>query len=235
VNEAGARRLRVEPADVLRAAVIVLPLWASIVLVLASPAVAVIVVWVGKRSQDATLGQQREQLEQQRGQQRDQLKQEREQHEQMLRHQRQRDDLSEVRSVLDDAVRALNEADRCHRDLYDDLGNAEKVEALKLAGRKLDEVKQRLAIRFGSDHEVTTTFATCVELSLGVFAAKTHWRLEDHTYASETAKRAMYEFETARRTFTTAATRHAGVVLPDEPPSQQTPATAGANPTHNAN
>ena len=92
---------------------------------------------------------------------------------------RQRDDLSEVRKLLDDAAIALNQSDQIHRDIYDDLGNADKTEQLKHAGRKLDEVKQRLAIRLGSEHKLTTAFSSCVELSLEVFGATTHWRLED--------------------------------------------------------
>lgn len=39
-----------------------LPLWTSIVLALASPAVAAFAVWIGKRTQDATLSEQRDQL-----------------------------------------------------------------------------------------------------------------------------------------------------------------------------
>jgi hypothetical protein len=124
---------------VLLASVTVLPLWASIVLALASPAVAAVAILIGKHTQDATLRQQQEQLTQQLAQQRDQFEQQlalqREelenqrniqtdqltdqdyQHHETLRHERQRDDLREVRSVLDDAVRALNEADRIHRDI----------------------------------------------------------------------------------------------------------------------
>jgi hypothetical protein len=143
------------------------------------------------------------------------LAQQRTQQEQMLRHERQRDDLSEVRRVLDDAARALTEADRCHRDIYDDLGNVDKREALKHAGRTLDEVKQRLAIRFGSDHEGTTDMAACVELSLQVFGARLHWDLDDRDHAKQQARRAMEEFEPAWRKFIGAATRRAGVVLPD--------------------
>jgi hypothetical protein len=109
----------------------------------------------------------------------------------------------------------LTEADRCHRDIYDDLGNVDKREALKKAGRTLDEVKQRLAIRFGSDHEVTTEMAACVELSLQVFGAKLHWDLDDRNHARQQARRAMEEFEPAWRKFISAATRHAGIVLPD--------------------
>jgi hypothetical protein len=207
-------------------AVTVVPLWTSIVLALASPLVAAVAVWVGKRSTTAAVRQQREQLDATLAQQRDQLRQqaeqqtaslrhEREQQEQMLRHERHRDDLSEVRRVLDDAARALTQADRYHRDIYDDLGNLAKREALKNAGRTLDEVEQRLAIRFGSDHEVTRAMAACVELSLHVFGARLHWDLDDRDHARQQARRAMEEFEPAWRTFISAATRHAGVVLPD--------------------
>jgi hypothetical protein len=129
---------------------------------------------------------------------------------------RRRDDLSEVRKLLDDAAIALNQSDRIHRDIYDDLGNAAKTEELKQAGRKLDEVKQRLAIRLGSEHQLTTAFSSCAELSLEVFGATTHWRLEDRSYATAKAKRAMVEFETASREFIDLAARQTGIDLPGQ-------------------
>lgn len=195
------------PGMLLTAAASTLPLWASIVLAIAAPAVAFVALIIGAKQQANTLQQQRDQLSVN-------LDHDREQQERMLRHERQRDDLSEVRRVLDDAARALTEADRCHRDIYDDLGNADKKEALKQAGRKLDEVKQRLAIRFGSDHEVTADMTTCVELSLRVFGATLDWSLKDYDHARNKAKRAMTDFEPAWRKFISAATRHAGVDLP---------------------
>lgn len=73
------------------AAVTVLPLWASVLLAVASPIVAGIAVAVGLSQQTRT-----------------------------LRHERRRDDLSEVRSVLDDATRALHEADHRRRDIIRD-------------------------------------------------------------------------------------------------------------------
>jgi TIR domain len=130
--------------------------------------------------------------------------------------QRQRDDLGDLRKLLDEAAIALNQSDRIHRDIYDDLGNANKTEELKQVGRKLDEVKQRLAIRLGSEHKLTTAFSSCVELSLQVFGATTHWRLEDRDHATATAKRAMVEFETASREFIDLAARQAGVDLPGQ-------------------
>ncbi len=111
---------------------------------------------------------------------------------------------------------ALNHSDQIHRDIDDDLGNADKAEQLKHAGRKLDEVKQRLASRLGSQHELTAAFSSCVELSLKVFGATTHWRLEDHNYATATAKRAMFEFEIASREFIDLSARQAGVDLPGQ-------------------
>lgn len=130
--------------------------------------------------------------------------------------QRQRDDLRDLRKLLDDAAIALNQSDRIHRDIYDDLGNADKTEELKQAGRKLDEIKQRLAIRLGSEHKLTTAFSSCAELSLQVFGATTHWRLEDRDHATSTAKRAMLEFETASREFIDLAASQAGVRLPGQ-------------------
>ncbi len=129
---------------------------------------------------------------------------------------RQREDLREVRQLLDEAAIALNRSDQIHRDIYDDLGNAEKTEQLKQAGRRLDVLKGRLAIRLGSEHELTTAFSSCVELSLKVFGATTNWRLEDRSYATGTARRAMVEFETATREFIDLAARQAGVDLPGQ-------------------
>jgi hypothetical protein len=189
---------------VLLHAVTVVPLWASILLALSSPAVAAIAVWVGKRQTDSTLAQQHQQLKQQA-----------EQVVETLRHERQRDDLSEVRRLLDDAARALAEADRCHRDIYDDLGNEEKRDALMKAGRELEEIKQRIAIRFGPDHEVTHNIDACADVSLEVFGATTHWKLGDHQYAIDQAKGARDEFEVASRAFVTATVRYAGVDLPE--------------------
>jgi hypothetical protein len=127
---------------------------------------------------------------------------------------RQRDDLIEVRRLLDDAAIALNRSDQIHRDIYDDLGNADKTEQLKQAGRRLDEVKQRLAIRLGSEHQLTTAFSTCVELSLEVFGATLQWRLQDRSYATATAKRVTVEFEKASREFIDLAARQTGLDLP---------------------
>jgi hypothetical protein len=215
------------------------PLWASIVIAVVPLVISGAALFVGWKQQQATLGQQATQhaatLEQQRAglaatleqqkaeltatlnQQRDQLKanleHDREQQARTLEHERRKDDLSEARRVLDDAARAVNEADRCHRDIHDDLGNEDKKEALKQAGRKLDETTQRLAIRFGLGYEVTADMISCVELSLVVFGATTHWSLGEHDYGRKEARRAMAEFEDAMAQFIDAATRHAGVEL----------------------
>lgn len=73
-----------------------------------------------------------------------------------------------------------------------------------------------MAIRLGSEHKLTAAFSYCVELSLQVFGATTHWRLDDRDHATETAKRAMLEFETASREFTDLAASQAGVHLPGQ-------------------
>lgn len=220
LRNAGVERLHSMIAATAVAVASTIPLWASIVISVAPIIIAVAALMIGSKQQAKTLQQQRDQLTETFKQQREQLSanldHERQQQEQLLRHERQQDDLSEVRSVLDDAARALNEADRCHRDIYDDLGNADKKETLKHAGRTLDEVNQRLAIRFGSDHEVTAEMTTCVGLSLQVFGATLDWSLKDYDFARDKAKRAMTDFEPAWRRFISAATRHAGVDLPAE-------------------
>src|SRR5947207_15418744 len=89
----------------------------------------------------------------------------------MLRHERRRDDMGDVRTVVDDAARALHEADHRRRDTIRDLDNPAKREALRRAGSALDELRQRIAIRFGREHVVTTTYGACAEAVLEVFGA----------------------------------------------------------------
>jgi hypothetical protein len=93
--------------------------------------------------------------------------------------------------LLDDAARALNEADRCHRDIYDDLGSAEKKKALMHAGRAMEEMEQRLAIRFGSEYEIRVDMAACIEYTLRVFGATTQWALNDYDHARKQAEDSM--------------------------------------------
>ena len=218
-----------DDVGMLTTAAATVPLWASIALAVVPLVISALALRVGWMQQKATLGQQATQhaeaLKQQHGQlvatialqrnqQTESLSHDRDQQARTLEHERQQADLRDVRSVLDDAARVLTEADLRHRAIFDDLGNAEKREALKQAGRNLDVVRQRLAIRFGTDHEVTAAMAKCVDLTLHAFGATLHWDLKDHDYAREQAKRAMNEFEPAWTAFIDAATRRAGVDLP---------------------
>jgi hypothetical protein len=188
------------------AAVSVLPLWASIVLAVASPLVAVVALIVGKQQQDKTLEHEGER-------QTATLEQERERQTRLLRHERQRDDLREVRSVLDDAARALHEADHRRRDMIRDLDNETKREALRRAGVVLDELKERIAIRFGREHEVTKTFAACADAMLEVFGATQFADLFELSDLVERMNAAGEKFERLQPDFVDAATAHAGVEL----------------------
>jgi hypothetical protein len=136
-----------------------LPLWASIVIAVAAPAVAVAALILGRKQQAATLEQQNAQQAR------------------TLDHERQRDDLREVRSVLDDAARALADAENRWRAMFDD-PNEELTHsgrpALFQAGHRLEELKLRIAIRFGREHEVTSAFDECADSVLD--AGSRPWR-----------------------------------------------------------
>jgi hypothetical protein len=106
----------------------------AVVLALASPAVAIGAAWLGVHQQRMT-----------------------------LRHERQRDDLSEVRRVLDDASRALHVANRAWRKLLGDPDTGRMKEEFREAVRAVEEVGQRVAIRFGREHPVTKAFDECVD------------------------------------------------------------------------
>jgi hypothetical protein len=97
-------------------------------LALAAPAVAVIALIIGKQQQTATLRAQSNQ------------------HSATLRHERVQEDLREVRGVLDDAAQALHEADHRRRAIIGDLDDESKREALRVAGLRLDEIEERIAI-----------------------------------------------------------------------------------------
>jgi hypothetical protein len=161
------------------------PLWVAILLAIASPVVAAIAVAVGLWQQTR-----------------------------LLRHERRRDDLRETRGVLDDAARALHLADHCRRAIIGDLDNPEKREALRLAGLALDEIKQRLAIRFGRKHVVTTTCADCADAMLDVFGATQFAGLFTLPERAKRLEAAGRDFEARWPRFIDAATSCAGVELP---------------------
>jgi hypothetical protein len=183
-----------------------LPLWASIVITLAAPAVAIVALIIGNKQQAKTLNQARDQHTAT-------LKQQDDQQGRMLRHERQLDDLREVRSVLDDAAVALAKADDSRRDFIGDYHNKTKRQAVGEAGKRLDELQPRLAVRFGREHEVATSFARCSDALLRLFAATV---FEDDI-DRENVKIAHESFSRYRAAFVDAATARAGVEL-DAPP-----------------
>lgn len=172
---------------------------------------------VGKWQQTTTLAQQRTQHEASLRQQREELEktldQQREQHAQMLSHERHRDDLSEVRAMLDDAARALNNADHRRRDIIGDIENETKRRALGEAGLGLDELKLRVALRFGREHEVTRTWEACADALLEVFGATQFPELFELSDRSARLRVAGEAFEQRQPAFIDAATAHAGVDL----------------------
>jgi hypothetical protein len=176
-----------------------LPLWTSILLVLSAPAVAVIALIVGKQQQAATLRQQAKQ------------------HAATLQHERLRDDLREARGVLDDAARALHEADHRRRSIIGQLDNETKRESLRVAGLTLDEIEERIAIRFGRGHIVTISFGACAEAMLDVFGATQYPELFELADRAERLRKAGREFEALWPAFVDATTAYAGVDLEVRP------------------
>jgi hypothetical protein len=186
-------------ADMVVTAAATLPLWASIVLALAAPGVAVIALIVGKQQQAATLRHQAKQ------------------HAATLQNERLRDDLGEARGVLDDAARALHDADHKRRAIIGDLDNDAKREALRVAGHRLDEIEQRIGIRFGRGHIVTISFGACAEAMLNVFGATQYPELFDLADRTDRLRTAGREFEALWPAFIDAATAYAGVDLEQRP------------------
>jgi hypothetical protein len=167
------------------AAASVLPLWASIVIAASSSVVAIVAVVVGIYTQTRT-----------------------------LRHERQRDDLSDVRTVLDAGARALSEADLWWRRVIDDLDNQAKRKKLDDAGATVDKVTGQLAVRFSRQHDVTTTFEACASELRNVLSV-----LEDFPPRSTPSGHREFHvagerFEQARPAFIDEATKYAGVELP---------------------
>lgn len=161
----------------------------------------------------ATLDQQKAQLtatlEQQREQLDENLNHDREQQARTLEHERRQDDLREARGVLDDAAIALAEADDRRRDFLGDYGNRQKRQAVGAIGKRLDELQQRLAIRFGREHEVARSFARCSDALLRMFGATIFADDIDR----ESVDAAHRHFMRSRAEFTDAATAYAGVEL----------------------
>jgi hypothetical protein len=164
------------------------PLWTSITVSLAPVVVALVALWVGAKQQNKTLRQQ-------------------------SRH----DDLAEARTVLDDAARALHEADKHRRDLIGAYHDKAKRQALAAAGSELDEMTARIEIRFGREHLVTKTFSASVEAVLALYQSISDIRLEDDSpAASREFKSVGAKFEgELRPAFVDAAVAYTRVDLED--------------------
>ncbi len=205
----------------LATAAVTLPLWASIVIAVVPLVISALALIGGWRQQAATRAQQATEqttsLEQQRDQLTSNLNHDREQQARMLEHERRQDDLREARGVLDDAARALHEADHRRRDILGDITNPEKREALRLAGLALDQLKERIAIRFGLRHEVTTTFAACANEMVQVFGATKFVELFGLSDRNRRLVGAGERFEALWPAFIDAATAYAGVDLMPRP------------------
>jgi hypothetical protein len=195
-----------------------LPLWASIMIAVVPLVISAMALIGGWRQQTASRAQQATEhtanLKQQEVQLTATLGQQRDQQAQMLEHQRRQDDLRETRGVLDDAARALHSADHRRRAMINDLDNQGKREALRVAGLALDEIKERLAIRFGREQIVTTTFADCADAIVGVFGATQFAELSTLPERANRLEAAGRDFEARWPSFIDAATACAGVELP---------------------
>jgi hypothetical protein len=145
------------------AAATLLPLWASIMIAVVPLAISALALIGGWIQQAATRKQQRDQMTAN-------LDHDGEQQVRMLKHERERDDLSEVRKVLDEAARALHIANRGRRQVLG-LGNSWAVEQFREGVRAAEEVGQRIAIRFGPEHPVTTAFSLCTIDMVDAFEA----------------------------------------------------------------
>lgn len=154
----------------------------------------------------ATLDEQRQQLAAT-------LAHDRDQQARTLEHERRLDDLREARGVFDDAAIALAEADDRRRDFLGDDRNRSKREAVGAAGKRLDELQQRLAIRFGREHEVSRGYARCSDALLRLVAAT----IFEEDIDQQRVDAAHRMFMQARGMFTDAATAYAGVELAPQP------------------
>jgi hypothetical protein len=199
-----------------------LPLWASIVIAVVPLVISLVALVGGWKQQSASRRQQAAEHTANLGQQKTQLTEtlqhDSTQQAQTLEHQRRQEDLREARSVLDDAARALQQADHRRRALYQDLDNTKKRKALRVVAVVLDEIIARLKVRFGREHVVTVTFSDCTEAVFEAFKAAQGGL--DVTLSQRTTQfnAAGVDFETHWAAFSDAANAYAGIEL--------TPATA---------
>lgn len=91
--------------------------------------------------------------------------------------------------------------------------NRWKREAVGAAGKRLDELQQRLAIRFGREHEVSRGYARCSDALLRLHSAT----IVEEDIDQQSAEAAHRMFVQARATFTDAATAYAGLELAPQP------------------
>jgi CRISPR/Cas system CSM-associated protein Csm2 small subunit len=194
-----------------------LPLgWAIVIAVvpLLISALALIGGW--KQQSAARTEQAREHaaaLEQQREQLTANLSHDREQQARMLEHERRQDDLREARGVVDEAARALHEANRAWRKLLGDADARRMKEEFREAVRAVEEVGQRIAIRFGREHPVTKAFNECVD---GMPDALDAVDREDEDNRHRVGE-AGQKLRQALPVFIEAATSYAGVDLSPRP------------------
>lgn len=82
-----------------------------------------------------------------------------------------------------------------------------------MAGFDLDAVKERIAIRFGREHQVTRGCAACADAMLEVFGATKYAELFDLSDRTRRLDAAGKKFEQLWPAFIDAATAYAGVEL----------------------
>lgn len=157
-----------------------------------------------------------------------------------LEAERKLSDLSNVRTVLDDAAVALHTAayalDEARSNLvpygrgfFNDEEREKPYHALSQAGRELDVLlDERLSIRFGRDHDVTRAFRGADEALLAIYRKLALVKLEPNAETEDArhqlrsflgeVRRETVElretFDAERRSFTDAAQRRAGAQLP---------------------
>jgi hypothetical protein len=139
------------------------------------------------------------------------------QQERTLRHERLRDDLREARSILDDAATGLASVDDIRRDIIGDYHNVDKWTRLGRQGKVLETLRSRIAIRFGREHELTSTYEECIEATLELFAATSGVDSIDPQHVVLASD----DFERWSAAFVDAATARAGVELNARAPKRK--------------
>jgi hypothetical protein len=149
-------------------------------------------------------------------------------------------DLDNVRIALDDAAVTLNRVayalDSVRLNLtqfgagfLEEAQGAATYDELKVAGQDLDVLTERLAVRFGRDHEIVVAFTAASEATLEVFRSVDRLKLAPAKDGDERAQRYRFDlgntardevtahratFDSCREEFMDAAQRAAGAQLP---------------------